>query len=132
MVGNKGETKETMEKTLKFALKLNPDTAQFFPLMVYPGTKAYLWAQENSFIRAESYRNWLTEDGLHNCVLHTDHLTAQELVNFCDKARQKFYLRPGYLVKKAVDLLVNPTEIKRTFKAAKALSKHLLKGNQEC
>ncbi len=132
MVGNKGETRETMNKTLQFALKLNPDTAQFFPLMVYPGTRAYQWAQENSFIRAASYRDWLTEEGLHNCVLNTDHLTAQELVRFCDKARQKFYLRPSYITRKAVDLIVNPSEIKRTLKAAKTLSKHLIKRKQEC
>ncbi len=132
MVGNKGETRESIEKSLKFALKLNPDTAQFFPLMVYPGTRAYIWAQENSFIRAESYRDWLTEDGLHNCVLTTDNLTAQELVRFCDDARQKFYLRTSYIVKKVADLAANPSEIKRTFKAAKVLAKHLFKGKQEC
>lgn len=132
MVGNKGETRETMNKTLQFALKLNPDTAQFFPLMVYPGTKAYLWAQENSFIRAESYRDWLSEDGLHNCVLNTDNLSAQELVRFCDEARQKFYLRPTYIAKKVVDLIANPLEIKRTLKAAKVLSKHLFKVRREC
>lgn len=131
MVGNKGETRASIEKTLAFALKLNPDTAQFFPLMVYPGTRAYQWAQENSFIRAESYREWLTRDGLHNCVLNTDSLTAQELVSFCDEARQKFYLRPTYMARKAVDLMFNPSEIKRTLKAAKVLFKHLLKDKQE-
>ena len=46
MVGNQGETKETMQKTLNLALQLNTDTAQFFPLIPYPGTKAYNWAKE--------------------------------------------------------------------------------------
>jgi coproporphyrinogen III oxidase-like Fe-S oxidoreductase len=47
MVGNNGETKETMQQTLDLALKLNTDTAQFFPLIPYPGTEAYDWAYEN-------------------------------------------------------------------------------------
>jgi anaerobic magnesium-protoporphyrin IX monomethyl ester cyclase len=132
MVGNKGETRETMNKTLQFALKLNPDTAQFFPLMVYPGTRAYLWAQDNSFIRAESYRDWLSKEGLHNCVLNTPSLTAQELVSFCDDARRKFYLRPQYIARKAIDVIMNPSEIRRTVKAAKVLFKHLVKRKQEC
>ena len=132
MVGNKGETRETMEKTLQFALKLKPDTAQFFPLMVYPGTKAYVWAQDNSFIRAESYRDWLNEEGMHNCVLNTDKLSAKELVDFCDEARRRFYLRPDYLVTKAVDLVKNPSEIKRTVKAGSVLIKHLFKGKEDC
>lgn len=132
MVGNKGETHETMEKTLQFALELKPDTAQFFPLMVYPGTRAYVWAQDNFFIRAESYRDWLTEGGMHNCVLNTDKLTAKELVDFCDEARRRFYLRPDYLLAKTIDLLKNPSEIKRTVKAGNALIKHLFKGKSKC
>jgi len=132
MVGNKGETRESMEKTLNFAIKLNPDTAQFFPLMVYPGTKAYLWAKENSFINAKSYRDWLTEDGLHNCVVNTDNLTAKELVDFCDEARRRFYLRPVYIFNKILDVITHPSEIKRTFKAAKTFAKYLLKSKEEC
>ena len=128
MVGNKGETRETMEKTLQFALKLKPDTAQFFPLMVYPGTRAYIWAQDNSFIKADSYRDWLDEEGMHNCVLNTDKLSAKELVDFCNEARRRFYLRSDYLVSKAVDLLRNPSEIKRTVKAGRILVKHIFKG----
>lgn len=31
MVGNPGDTKETMEETFQLSLKLNPDTAQFSP-----------------------------------------------------------------------------------------------------
>ncbi|MEN6566121.1 MAG: radical SAM protein [Veillonellales bacterium] len=127
MVGNKGETKETMEKTLKFALHLNPDTAQFFPLMVYPGTEAYIWAKENSFIHAKSYRDWLTEDGLHNCVIDTAQLTSEELVRFCDEARRKFYLRPIYILKKIGDLIANPAEIKRTVMAANVFFRYLIK-----
>jgi anaerobic magnesium-protoporphyrin IX monomethyl ester cyclase len=132
MAGNKGETRETMNKTLQFALKLNPDTAQFFPLMVYPGTRAYLWAKDNFFIQAESYRDWLSAEGLHNCVLNTQSLTAQELVDFCDDARRKFYLRFRYIVGKAADVILNPSEIRRTVKAARVLFKHLLKRKQEC
>ena len=132
MVGNKGETLETINKTLQFALKLNPDTAQFFPLMVYPGTRAYQWAKDNSFIRADSYRDWLSKEGLHNCVLNTQSLTAAELVNFCDEARRKFYLRPQYIARKTADILMNPSEIRRTVKAAKVLLKHLVKRKPEC
>jgi len=132
MIGNKGENHDTMRKTLDFAKQLKPDTAQFFPLMVYPGTRAYNWATENSYIHAESYRSWLTEEGLHNCVLNTDLLSARELVSFCDEARKDFYLRPSYVTRKAIDMIANPSEIRRTLKAAKVFSKHLFKGGKTC
>jgi anaerobic magnesium-protoporphyrin IX monomethyl ester cyclase len=127
MVGNRGEDRQTLRRTLDFALRMKLDTAQFFPLMVYPGTQAYAWAEENDYIRATSYRQWLTEEGLHNCVLHTDKLSARELVEFCDHARRKFYLRPRYLVYKMLDVLGNPREAGRTVKAAKTLFTHLFR-----
>jgi len=48
MAGNQGETRETLKKTLDLAKKLNPDTAQFFPIMFYPGTEAYEWLVKSS------------------------------------------------------------------------------------
>ena len=39
MFGNLNETPETLNKTLDLAIELMPDTAQFFPIMVYPGTR---------------------------------------------------------------------------------------------
>ena len=48
MAGNKGETRDTLMKSLKFAKEMNADTFQFFPLMVYPGTEAYEWAKVNN------------------------------------------------------------------------------------
>jgi anaerobic magnesium-protoporphyrin IX monomethyl ester cyclase len=125
MVGNEGETKETMEKSLKFAKKINADTCQFFPLMVYPGTEAYDWAKSNNYIRANCFRDWLTEDGMHNCVISTPELTSAELVNFCDYARRKYYLSTKYLFYKITHLVTNPSEIVKTVKAAKTFFRYL-------
>ena len=128
LVGNPEETKGTLEKTLAFALELNPDTAQFFPIMVYPGTEAYAWASENKYLTTEDYREWLSAEGVHNCVLSRPGLSNKELVAFCDKARQKFYTRPSYIMKKFVQGLSDPQELKRLAKGALTLSKHILKG----
>ena len=127
MAGNRGEDRQTLERTLEFALRLPLDTAQFFPLMVYPGTEAYCWAEENGYIQAENFRQWLTKDGMHNCVLQTEQLSPGDLVDFCDYARRRFYLRPRYIVYKMLDILLNPAEISRTIKAAAMLATHLFK-----
>lgn len=117
MVGNKGETRETMEQTLKFAIKLNPDSAQFFPLIPYPGTQAFAWAKENGYIKTFDYSKWLKEDGNHECVVSYPNLTSEDLVDFCTYARRKFYLRPRYLIYKAIQSLRNFDEMKRNLKA---------------
>lgn len=127
LLGNPGETKDTLETTLKLAKELQPDTAQFFPIMVYPGTEAYAWAKANNYLTTEDYKLWLTEDGLHNCVVSRPGLTNQDLVDFCDRARQEFYLRPSYIVSKAVQAAKDPGEFSRLAKGGKTLAKHILK-----
>ena len=129
MVGNPGETKETMKETLDFAKKLKPDTAQFFPLMVYPGTEAFDWAKKHGYLTTTDYAQWLTEGGLHNCIVSTPVVSNQELVAFCDQARKSFYLRPAYILSKISQIVTHPSETKRVLKAARTFLKHLIKGS---
>ena len=129
MVGNLNETKDTLQKTLNLALDMNPDTAQFFPIMVYPGTTAYTEAKERGLLASENYSDWLTSDGLHNTTVNLPHITQLELVGFCDSARRKFYLRPSYIFKKILQSLRSFDELKRNLKGFKNLSKYLLYGS---
>ena len=126
MVGNQGETKETMQKTLKLALKLNTDTAQFFPLIPYPGTEAYQWAKENGYIETD-YEKYCLPDGTHNTVLNLPGLSAQEMVDFCNMARRKYYLRFSYVMHRLRVGLSNPDDLKRSFKAFGKLRHYLFK-----
>ncbi|MGA1823528.1 MAG: B12-binding domain-containing radical SAM protein [bacterium] len=127
MAGNKGETSATLRKSLDFAKEIGADTCQFFPLMVYPGTEAYEWARENGYLLTEDFREWLTDEGLHNCVVSTPALSAQDLVEFCDYARRKYYLSPRYLTYKLIQSLKAPEEMKKTVKSAKTFFKYLLR-----
>lgn len=127
MVGNPGETKESMQETLALALRLNTDTAQFFPLMVYPGTEAFDWAQQNNLLQTEDYSQWVTEQGLHNCVIALPAISSQELVAFCDVARRRYYLRVSYIVSKLVQAVRSKDERKRIFKSARRFVGFLIK-----
>jgi radical SAM superfamily enzyme YgiQ (UPF0313 family) len=128
MVGNPGETRDTLETTLKFAKELNPDTAQFFPIMVYPGTEAYQWAKSNGYLTTGDFREWLTPDGLHNSIVSRPGLSNTELVEFCDRARKEFYMRPSYILRKLLDGLTDPREFKRLAKGGLTLGRHIFRG----
>lgn len=130
MVGNLNETPASMEKTLNFAKKLCPDTAQFFPIMVYPGTVAYEEAKKREYIQIEDWGAWLTKDGLHNSVVTLPNITHEQLVSFCDRARRSFYLSPKYLSYKLKQSLTDRRELQRNVKGFVTLSKYLLKGSQ--
>mgnify|MGYP005833745425 CR=1 FL=1 len=129
IVGNRGETRQTMERTLAFAKRLRPDTAQFFPLMVYPGTRAYQWAQSNNYLTTHDFSEWLTAEGLHNCVVSTPELSNQDLVDFCDYARRSFYLRPSYVLAKMGQVLAHPKEARRVLKASRTFFRYLFRGS---
>ena len=127
MVGNQGETKETMQDTLRLALELNTDTAQFFPLIPYPGTEAYDHAKAEGFLTVGDYEHYCKEDGTHNTVLSMPWLTTQEMVDFCNYARKKYYLRPRYILHRLKVGILHPSDLKRSFKAFLKLKDYLFK-----
>ena len=127
MVGNKGETRETMEETLAAALRFKTDTAQFFPLIPYPGTEAYSWAKDNGYISGR-YDEYCKEDGTLNCVLDLPGLTPDELVKFCATARRKYYIRPWYICHRLYMGLRDPQDLKRSLKAFRKLARSLVMG----
>ncbi|MGQ9706433.1 MAG: radical SAM protein [bacterium] len=126
MAGNPGEDRRCLTETLNMAKRLAPDTAQFFPVMAYPGTEAYEWAKRNGFLMSNNYRDWVTVDGLHNCVIRTEHLSPKTLVYFCDYARRNFYIRAEYLYRKAIQSLFKFEEMKRNLIAFKNIIRHLV------
>ncbi len=129
LVGMPGETQETMKQTLDMARSLNPDVAQFFPVMVYPGTEIYEIYRERGYLVSDNFRDWLTDEGLHNCVVNLPGVTHKEMVRFCDSCRRSFYLRPRYVLYKIVQGLRDPEEGIRTVKAARLFARHLFYGS---
>jgi radical SAM superfamily enzyme YgiQ (UPF0313 family) len=127
MAGGPGETRESLARTLDLALRLDPDTAQFFPLMVYPGTEAYRWARQKGYLTTEDYRQWLTPEGLHRTVVSLPGLPAEDLVAWCNHARRVFYLRPRYIASKAWQVVTHPAEAGRILRAARTFARHLFR-----
>jgi len=128
LVGNPGETEQTMRATLEYAKSLNTDTAQFFPIMVYPGTESYRLALKNGHLRTENFSEWLTEDGMHNCVVDLPGLPARRMVEFCDQARREYYLRPKYIALKLRQVLTDKDEAVRTMKSFITFQRYIFRG----
>ena len=127
MVGFPGETRAQINKTVQLAKDLKPDTVQFYPVMVYPGTEAYEDYRAKGWLTARTFENWLTPEGLHNCVVRNETLSSDQLVEICNDARRQFYLRPSYIAYKLGQLVIRPTEIVRTLKAFRTFFRHLLR-----
>ncbi len=125
MAGNRGDTRKTLEENLQMSLRLMDDTMQFFPLMAYPGTEDYKWAKREGLLTMKDYSDYLTEDGNHNSVLRMPDMTSDEIREWCNDARRRYYLRPKYILYKLSQQVTRPSEIRRTFKATKSFVRFL-------
>lgn len=130
MVAFPGETEASMKETLRYAIALEPDSAQFYPVFPYPGTEAYRWAESNGYLTTTDYRKWLTEDGGHACVLDLPDLPSEKIWAFCERAYRKFHFRPKYLVRKLWQAVTRPAEGIRSFRSFLYYLRYLMKGRR--
>ena len=126
VLGNPGETEQTMQATLEMAKQLNCDTVQFFPMIAYPGTEMYQWARDHHHLRTEDYAQWLTPQGMHNSIIDLPDLPAEKVLRFCDHARRQYYLRRRYLFRKLTQSLCSGHEARRNLKAFRRFARHLV------
>ncbi len=110
MVGFPGETKETMQKTLALAKKIKPDSAQFYPVMPYPGTGAFAYYKTNGYLATENFDEWLNDEGGHRCVINLPGLSPDQIELFCEQAFKKFHFRPRYIFYKLAQAFRSPKE----------------------
>jgi radical SAM superfamily enzyme YgiQ (UPF0313 family) len=127
VLGMPGETRETMEESLRLALDLDPDTAQFYPFMAYPGSPAYEEVKKAGLLTTERFSDWLCPRGHHTAVAGTGTLTPGDVVAFCARARRRFYLRPRYMLRTLVRAASDRGERVRIVRATRTFWKHLIR-----
>lgn len=100
MFGNPGETKESAEKTIKFAIELDPDIAMFYVLTPFPGSEVFNMYNKKLFQASEDFDSYniLVSDNSH--ALCSYEFGQDELKYYVSKADKEFYLRPGYLLRR--------------------------------
>ncbi|MGA9990514.1 MAG: radical SAM protein [Terriglobales bacterium] len=125
--GNRNETRQTMKETLDLALRLPVDTAQFFPLMLSPGTADYEFFRSSGMLVSQDFSKWNDADGNHQSTVSRPDLPSQLVERFCDHARRRFYLRPSYILAKARQSLIDFDELRRNIKGARHLARHVVR-----
>lgn len=129
MLGNVGETRETVRETINFAKSLDLDNATFFITSPFPGTELYEIAKKEGFITPET--RWEEFAPLTNAspILVQKNLTKEELVWWQKKAFKEFYFRPKYIIYKFKQLKeMNPIDfIKMLFEGLRVFMRILKK-----
>jgi anaerobic magnesium-protoporphyrin IX monomethyl ester cyclase len=92
MIGLPGQSHTSLQRSVRFALELDPDYAKFEIFKPYPGTTAWTELDGLGLILE---RDW-SRYGIHTPpVHHLPGLGREEMLAWRRRAHRAFYLRPG-------------------------------------
>ncbi|HKF70568.1 MAG TPA: hopanoid biosynthesis associated radical SAM protein HpnJ [Stellaceae bacterium] len=107
ILGLPGETKETIQETIKFATEINPHTIQVSLAAPYPGTFLYNQAVENGWLDAD-HAELVDEHGIQIAPLHYPHLSHQEIFDSVETFYRRFYFRAGKIASIVGEMVMSP------------------------
>jgi hopanoid biosynthesis associated radical SAM protein HpnJ len=109
ILGLPGETKETIQETIRFAREVNPHSLQVSVAAPYPGTELYRQAVEQGWLPADDEGAALvSEDGTQLASLSYPHLGHTEILNSVDAFYRRFYFRAGKLAEMSAEMFRQP------------------------
>jgi hopanoid biosynthesis associated radical SAM protein HpnJ len=112
ILGLPGETKETIQETIKFATEINPHTIQVSLAAPYPGTFLYKQAVENGWLDVE-HAELIDEHGVQIAPLNYPHLSHSEIFDSVEVFYKRFYFRAGKIASIVNEMVRSPTMMKR-------------------
>jgi len=96
MLGNPGETEETLTKTIKYAISLKPDIFIYNITTPFPGTEMFKWAKDKGYLAT---LNWDDYD-LGRSVMDLPTVDLKTIEKYYKLAYRKSYLRLGYFMQR--------------------------------
>ena len=92
ILGLPGETEETIEESIRYAMEINPHTIQVSLAAPYPGTFLFKQATENGWFDGTDHL--LTDGGNQIAQLSYPHLPAKVIFDKVEEFYKRFYFRP--------------------------------------
>jgi len=105
IIGERGDSHESIEKLRKFVEDIDPDLAIFMILTPFPGTEVYEAAKQNGWIEDT---NWSHYDMVHS-IMPTEHLTRQEVQEELYETYRSYYGN----MKRRIFGILSPNMIRR-------------------
>ena len=112
ILGLPGETKETIEETIKYATEINPHTMQVSLAAPYPGTFLYKQAVENGWLDKD-HAELIDENGVQIAPLHYPHLSHTEIFDSVETFYRRFYFRAPKIASIVGEMVRSPQMMKR-------------------
>jgi hopanoid biosynthesis associated radical SAM protein HpnJ len=107
ILGLPGETRETIQETIRFAREVNPHTLQVSVAAPYPGTALYRQAVENGWLPGDDEdegASLVGADGTQLAALSYPHLGHTEILESVDVFYRRFYFRAGKIAEMSAEM----------------------------
>jgi hopanoid biosynthesis associated radical SAM protein HpnJ len=111
MVGLPGESRASIETSMRFACKLDPHTIQVSLASPYPGTEFYDYCREKGYMADQKMVHGAT--GYQQCVIDYPGLASEEIFKAVSRFYRRFYFRPQALARITWCMLKDPAERRR-------------------
>jgi hopanoid biosynthesis associated radical SAM protein HpnJ len=128
MVGLPGETRSSIEASIRFACELDPDTIQVSLATPYPGTEFYNFCREKGYLHDDSPVHGST--GYQQCVVDYPGLAAAEIFQAVSQFYRRFYFRPSYMARAAMVMMRDPEERRRLLKEGRQFLSFIFRRRQ--
>jgi hopanoid biosynthesis associated radical SAM protein HpnJ len=112
IVGLPGETKETIEETIRFAQEVNPHTIQVSLAAPYPGTELYREAVMKGWLH-ENSDDLVAGDGFQISSLQYPHLSNGEIFDALKHFYKRFYFRPSKIAELTWEMVKSQEMMRR-------------------
>ena len=112
ILGLPGESKETIQETIRFAKDINPHTIQISLAAPYPGTFLYKQAKENGWFDTNN-ADLVDDNGIQIAPLHYPHLSHSEIFNSVEEFYKAFYFRAPKIASIVNEMVRSPQMMKR-------------------
>ena len=102
--GYPGETLATMDLTVRYAIELDPDFANFYPAVPYPGTAMHEKVVKDGLLPEGADADWSKMEYSYY-LLNGNGLNERVVMDAINRAKRRFFLRPGYLARHLGDVV---------------------------
>ncbi len=110
ILGLPGETAETIEQTMRYAVELDPYSLQVSLLAPYPGTEIYEQGLREGWITGSGA---LVRNGIQNAAVSYPHLSQEYIFDAVERFYRRFYLRPRPIARIVREMLRDRHEFVR-------------------
>lgn len=98
IIGLPGDTRESMQRTIDFAIELDPFIANFSMMTPYPGTKVYEIIKSQGRFLIEDWEDYVFFE--QKARYEMGEMTAELVENMYRRAYRQFYLRPRPILRR--------------------------------